>query len=70
LDEEHWLYLDDTKKEGFTVMLMDAAHCPGAVMFLFKSARFGTVLHTGDFRFSKAMLRNEILFPPEKNNKQ
>ena len=55
MDEEHWIYLDDTKKEGVLVMLIDAAHCPGAVMFLFKSQRFGNILHTGDFRLAEPM---------------
>lgn len=52
MDEEHWIYLDDEKKEGVSVVLMDAFHCPGAVMFLFKG-KMGNVLHTGDFRFDE-----------------
>ena len=46
---------------------MDAFHCPGAVMFLFKG-KMGTVLHTGDFRFSDAMFDNEWLCPRDKRN--
>ncbi|TNV81426.1 hypothetical protein FGO68_gene16207 [Halteria grandinella] len=50
-------------------MFMDACHCPGAVMILFRG-KFGTILHTGDFRFSPSMFDNDILFPPEKRNKE
>jgi len=67
LDEEHWIYTDENKKEGVMVTLMDAYHCPGAIMFLFKG-KMGTVLHTGDFRFDDKMLENEHLCPKEKAN--
>merc|ERR1719246_261801 len=55
MDEEHWVYIDEKETEGVSVVLMDAYHCPGAVMFLFKG-KMGTVLHTGDFRFDEKML--------------
>ena len=67
MDEEHWIYLDEKKKEGVQVVLMDACHCPGAVMFLFKG-KMGTVLHTGDFRFHPSMLENPLLCPPGRRN--
>ena len=67
LDEEHWIYIDAERKEGVSVVLMDANHCPGACMFLFKG-RMGSVLHTGDFRFHEKMFENPWLCPQERRN--
>ena len=69
MDEEHWVYIDEKETEGVSVVLMDAYHCPGAVMFLFKG-KMGTVLHTGDFRFDEQMLDHALLCPPQKKNAQ
>ncbi|KAK3426330.1 hypothetical protein EUGRSUZ_F02800 [Eucalyptus grandis] len=46
--------------DGCEVRLVDANHCPGAVMFLFKvpgggGGEFRRYVHTGDFRFRDSM---------------
>lgn len=60
LGDPHMLPLDDMGKERMTLTLIDANHCPGAVMFLFEGY-FGTILYTGDFRYTPAMLREPCL---------
>jgi DNA cross-link repair 1B protein len=52
------------KKSGLKckVILMDANHILGSVMILFKGY-FGTILHTGDMRWSRKLLKeNYMLF--------
>ncbi|XP_051281639.1 5' exonuclease Apollo [Dicentrarchus labrax] len=60
LGEPYLLPLDDIGKERLTVTLIDANHCPGAVMFLFQGY-FGSILYTGDFRYTPSMLREPCL---------
>lgn len=50
-----WIYIDDV-----AVMLIDAFHCPGSVMFLFRLEGPRYILHTGDFRASRDLLEFEI----------
>ncbi|CAF0711833.1 unnamed protein product [Brachionus calyciflorus] len=52
MNQNHIMYLD--KEESVNVSLIDANHCPGAVMFLFEGY-FGVVLATGDFRYDPTM---------------
>ncbi len=63
MEVEHWVYLDPEKTEGVSVRLFDANHILGSVMYLFRG-KMGTVLHTGDFRYTEKMFDNHVLFPP------
>ena len=49
-------HVGDGTQLPFTVRLIDANHCPGAVMF-FMQGPFGNLLHTGDFRVHPDMLQ-------------
>lgn len=46
--------LDGDDEETMTVSTIDANHCPGSLMLLFEGY-FGSVLYTGDFRYSPSM---------------
>ncbi|XVE66276.1 hypothetical protein DITRI_Ditri08aG0067700 [Diplodiscus trichospermus] len=46
-------------KIAVQVMAIDAHHCPGAIMFLFRG-EFGYLLNTGDFRWEKNSQRAKL----------
>ncbi|ODM90203.1 DNA cross-link repair 1A protein [Orchesella cincta] len=46
---------------GSEITLIDANHCPGSVMFIFRLRTGQAILHTGDFRYTPDMLQNPYL---------
>ncbi|KAK7102786.1 5' exonuclease Apollo-like [Littorina saxatilis] len=48
------------KCESMAVTVINANHCPGAVMFVFEGS-FGKIVHTGDFRFQPEMVKEGSL---------
>ncbi|RKP29635.1 hypothetical protein METBISCDRAFT_4240, partial [Metschnikowia bicuspidata] len=60
-------YVSEEQSAGLYVTLIDANHCPGAVIFLFESIPHEGdptyYLHCGDFRIDAEMLKNPLLKP-------
>ncbi|CAF0996744.1 unnamed protein product [Adineta steineri] len=52
-----------TNIHGIDVALIDANHCPGSNMFLFRFPNGKLILHTGDFRAASDILKHPLLQP-------
>ncbi|CAF2337398.1 unnamed protein product [Rotaria sp. Silwood2] len=52
-----------TNVHGIDVALLDANHCPGSNMFLFRYPNGRLILHTGDFRAAPNLLKHPLLQP-------
>ncbi|KAI0234710.1 5' exonuclease Apollo [Lamellibrachia satsuma] len=59
-NESHIVPLDERGQETMTVTVINANHCPGAVMYLF-DGDFGRILYTGDFRYEPYMSIHTVL---------
>lgn len=60
VDQPVVIAMDEVGRENLTVTLIDANHCPGAVLFLFQGY-FGNILYTGDFRYYNSLSTHQAL---------
>jgi len=69
IDKTHEnIYLDKEKTIYINVTIFDANHCIGSIMILFRGY-MGTILHTGDFRYSKKFpFQLAALYPEDNRN--
>eukprot|EP00403_Amphidinium_massartii_P025168 CAMPEP_0178397750 /NCGR_PEP_ID=MMETSP0689_2-20121128/14411_1 /TAXON_ID=160604 /ORGANISM="Amphidinium massartii, Strain CS-259" /LENGTH=255 /DNA_ID=CAMNT_0020018477 /DNA_START=53 /DNA_END=817 /DNA_ORIENTATION=+ len=53
--------IEPLTRRRVTVTFLDANHCPGSVVIVFEGLRRGSIIHTGDFRYSESLERSPVL---------